>query len=96
MRISIALLLALAMSGCDWGDSGRYRMFETSDGIVYRLDTVTGEAEVFFSPQGNPKLIPGTFYSAENDATYEYVGGGALRELTSEEEISRLVEKYTQ
>jgi len=87
----------MAISGCEipiGSKAGSYTLFETSKGTIYRLNTVSGEAAVIYSPDGWPKLQPKTLYSGENDKAYEYVGGGTLKELSTTEAADRLIEKY--
>jgi len=96
MRYLLLVLLSLAVSGCDQflPSAGRYALFETSKGTVYRLDTTTGETEVIYSPAGWPKLSAKTLYEGEDGKIYEYFGAGKLIGLSEAEVAERLVEKY--
>ena len=97
VALLLALALALALAGCDVPKSfsaGKYSLFETSKGVVYRLNTGTGETEIIYSPVGLTKLTAGTLYEADGDKTYEYLGGGQLKELSVNEVADRLVRKY--
>jgi len=97
MRHALALLIVIAVAGCDLPSlkAGKYALFETSKGVVYRLDTSTGATEVIYSPEGWPKLKTKTLYEGEDKKTYEYLGSGQLKELSTREAADRLVEKYT-
>lgn len=97
MKLVITFFVAAILSGCDFSGSlstGKYALFETSKGVVYRLNTTSGETEVIFSPEGWPKLKSKVLYEGENNKTYEYLGGGQLKELSTTEVADRLVEKY--
>ena len=97
MRYMVLLLLVVAVSGCDkplGTSAGRFALFETSKGTVYRLNTTSGETEVIYSPEGWPKLTQKTLYMADDDKTYEYLGGGKLRELSTQEAADRIIKKY--
>lgn len=99
MRNLLVVVGALALAACDGMPHlgvGKYALFETSKGVVYRLDTTSGETEIIYSPDGWPTLKAKTLYYGENEKTYEYLGNGQLRELSTTEAADRLVEKYTQ
>ena len=92
-----ALMLALVALTCGCSNpfaSGRFALFETSKGVLYRLDTTSGHAEIVYSPFGMPKLTQQTLYESDDGKTYEYLGAGKLRELSATEIADRLVEKY--
>ena len=95
-RLILLVLIPLALGGCDQfiPVSGRYALFETSAGTIYRLDTTSGKTEVVDSPTGWPKLKARTLYKAEDGKTYEYVGAGMLKELSTTEAADRILEKY--
>lgn len=98
MKYALVVLGAIALTACDGMPQfgpGKYTLFETSKGTVYRLDTATGETEIIYSPDGWPTLKAKTLYHSENEKTYEYLGNGKLKELSSTEAADRLVEKYT-
>jgi len=97
MRYVLLLLLPFAICGCNQivPPAGRYALFETSKGTVYRLDTISGDTKVVYSPSGWPALSAKTPYKGEDGKTYEYLGAGKLKELTTTEAADRLVEKYT-
>ena len=92
----LILLLPLTLGGCNQfvPAAGRYTLFETSKGTVYRLDTTSDKTEVVYSPTGWPKLNAKTFYEGEDGKNYEYLGAGKLKELSTSEVADRLVEKY--
>lgn len=97
MRYISLLLLTIALCGCDnplRASTGRFALFETSKGTVYRLDTTSGGTEVIYSPSGWPKLTQKTIYKSEDGKTYEYLGAGKLRELSTAEAADRIIEKY--
>ena len=97
MRHVLVVAGALALAACDGLPhlgAGKYELFETSKGVVYRLDTTSGETEVIYSPNGWPTLEATTLYLGENERTYEYLGNGQLKELSTTEAADRLVEKY--
>ena len=97
MKYVLVVLGAILITGCDQqlgAKTGSYTLFETSKGTVYRLNTVSGEAGVIYSPEGRPKLTPKTFYTSEDGKTYEYLGGGKLKELSTTEAADRIIEKY--
>lgn len=97
MRHTVALLVVLALTACDLSkelNAGKFAIFETSKGVVYRLNTSTGETEIIYSPEGWPTLKAQTLYRGEDDKTYEYLGGGRLKELSTSEVADRLVKKY--
>jgi hypothetical protein len=89
--------MSLTLSGCDQfiSFSGRYALFETSKGTVYRIDTTSGVTEVVYSPTGQPKLKVTTLYEGEDGKTYEYAGVGMLKELSTREVADRILEKYS-
>ena len=95
-RLILLVLIPLTLGGCDQfvPFSGRYALFETSRGTVYRLDTTSGKTEVVYSLTGWPKLNAKTLYEGEDGKTYEYVGAGKLKELSTREAADRIVEKY--
>jgi hypothetical protein len=95
-RLILLVLIPLTLCGCDRFASfaGRYSLFETSKGAVYRLDTTSGKTEVVYSPTGWPKLNAKTLYEGEDGKTYEYLGAGKLKELSTTEAADRIVEKY--
>lgn len=43
---------------------------------------------------GWPSLKPKTLYKSEDGKTYEYLGGGKLKELSTTEAADRIIEKY--
>ena len=97
MRYVLLVFFTIALCGCEkpFGASpGRFALFETSKGTVYRLNTSSGDTEVVYSPEGWPKLTPKTLYKAEDDKTYEYLGDGKLKELSTTEAADRIIEKY--
>ncbi len=97
MKYVLVVLGTILISGCDLplgAKTGSYALFETSKGTVYRLNTASGEAAIIYSPGGWPKLMPKTLYTSEDGKTYEYLGGGKLKELSTSEAADRLVEKY--
>jgi hypothetical protein len=97
MKCVLALLGTILISGCDQqlgAKTGSYSLFETSKGTVYRLNTASGEASLIYSPVGWPKLMPKTLYTSEDGKTYEYLGGGTLKELSTTEAADQIIEKY--
>jgi len=96
MRYILFPLLLLIIAGCNQigSPTGRYTLFETSKGVVYRLDTISGESEIIYSPTGWPKLSTDTLYEGEDGKTFKYLGGGKLKELSTTEAADILVEKY--
>ena len=97
MKFVLLSLLLLVTTGCDQisSNTGRYSLFETSKGVVYRLNTISGESEIIYSPTGWPTLSAEALYKGENDKTFQYLGNGKLKELTTTEAADILVEKYT-
>ena len=95
-HLILLVLIPLTLGGCDQfvPFAGRYTLFETSNGTVYRLDTTSGKTEIIYSPFAEPKLNVKTFYSGEGGKTYEYLGAGKLKELSADENIGRLMKKY--
>ena len=95
-RLILLVLIPLTLGGCDQfvTSSGRYALFETSKGTVYRLDTTSGKTEVVYSITGWPELNAMTLYKGEDGRTYEYVGAGILKELSAREAADRFLEKY--
>lgn len=98
MKYVLLALCSMALVGCEppaGPDTGKYALFETSKGTVYRLNTTTGETHVIYSPEGLPALTVKTLYHGDLGKTYEYLGRGELKELSPTEAADRLVEKYT-
>lgn len=97
MKYVLVVLGTILITGCDLqigAKTGSYALFETSKGTVYRLNTTSGEAGIIYSLDGWPKLMPKTLYKSEDGKTYEYLGGGKLKELSTTEADNRLIEKY--
>ena len=95
-RLILLILIPIMLGGCGQFTpfSGHYALSETAKGTVYRLDTKSGNTEVVYSPTGQPKLSAGTLYEGEDGKTYEYVGAGKLKELSTREAADRILEKY--
>ena len=98
MKYALVVLGTIALTACDemprFG-AGKYTLFETSRGTIYRLDTATGKTELIYTPGGWTTLKPKTIYYGENEKTYEYLGNGKFKELSTTEAADRLLERYT-
>lgn len=97
MRYIFLAGIVISVVGCDISNnspSGRFALFEASNGTVYLLDTSSGDSEVFYSPSGIPKLTVNGHYEGEGEGTFVYLGNGTLRELSSDEEVDYFMEKY--
>ena len=96
MRYIFIVMLLFVISGCNQiGQStGTYTLFETSKGVIYRLNTVSGETEIIYSPLDWPKLNAKTIYEGENGKKYDYLGSGKLKELSAEEVADILIEEH--
>jgi hypothetical protein len=97
IRATLLLLATLSLCGCDapfTHSAGHFALFETSKGTVYRLNTASGETEIIYSSSGKPKLTPQALYESDDGKTYEYLGGGQLKELSLQEAADKIVEKY--
>ena len=97
MKYVLVVLGTILITGCDLqlgAKTGSYSLFETSKGTVYRLNTASGETGIIYSPGGQPKLTAKTLYTSEDGKTYEYLGGGKLKELSTTEAADRIIEKY--
>ena len=97
MKYITLLLATIALFGCDIAHENRdksFSLFETSKGTVYLLNTTSGETKIIFSTTSAPKLVMKGIYESEDGKTYEYQGAGKLRELTLQEAVDIIVEKY--
>ena len=97
MKYILLIPLMFMLGGCDLVGSsgGRYSLFETSKGVIYRLDTRSGETKIIYSPTGLQKLSKESLIEGENGKTYQYLGNGKLKELSAIEAADLLVDKYT-
>ena len=96
MRYLFIIPPMLMLYGCNQIGSfgGRYSLFETSKGVIYRLDTKSGETKALYSPTGWPKLSKAELFEGVNGKTYQYLGNGKLKELSTREAADILVKKY--
>jgi hypothetical protein len=97
MKYVLVIIGTILITGCDQqfgAKTGSYTLFETSKGTVYRLNTASGETSIIYSPEGWPKLMSKTLYKSEDGKTYEYLGGGKLKELSVTEAADQIIDKY--
>jgi hypothetical protein len=96
MKYLLMLIVSFAICGCNKiaPPTGRYVLFESTKGTVYRLDTISGKTEITYSPTGWPTLSAKGLYSGEDGKTYEYQGQGKLVELSIKEAAEKIMEKY--
>ena len=76
-------VFALALVACDnntFSTSPQYSLFETSAGVVYRVDQTSGELEVVSSNQQVVVHTGDTLQDAEG-RLFRYLGGGEFEQI---------------